>query len=166
MKKYLIALIMLYATLSFAQVDTRMTRINQTSHAPGELDTLIVDVEARSAGNGAVVTYGFQGSIRVSDFLSKADPQVIFLNQLFPAGNYNVTEDYRASKNRIRYVYTYDRGAAQSIGTSWTLVVRIHIVYQADEHPINLSWYEGSPHFFVLNSDNETVTGVEDKVGF
>lgn len=165
MKKYWITFIMLYTSLSFAQVDTRLTLIDKTNHALGELDTLIVDVEARSAGNGVVI-HGFQGSIQVSDWLSNTDPIITFSDQLFPATVYNTTEDYRFSKNRIRYVYTYNRGSAQSIGVSWIRAVRIMIIYQVTEQPIAFSWYKESPHFFVLNSDNETVTGMEYKIEF
>lgn len=164
LKRILIyAFIIISVQFFYGQVDMRIQVAEKINVSVADPDTLIIDVEAVSQDQKTHAISGFQGALKINPALQAEDIEVIFQDYLFPETRYTVTEDYRASMGRIRYVYTHNTGEIGQIGTDWTCVVRIVLILPANQ-AMTFDWFDQLPKYMVTDDQNEAITGKKHPV--
>lgn len=159
---FLLIVLIFSAVGVFAGVDTRLTFVNNIYHSPviGQ-GTLVIDVEAAYNLECPPAIKLFQDAFTLDEVLSAQVLTVTFSNQLFPAPSYSRTEDFNRDLGRVRYIYNYSSGSMVTIYENWTTVVRITIVYTMISATTSISWYDGSPEYFVRDYRGCNITGIE-----
>jgi hypothetical protein len=161
----IVTLLMLVGPSAFALVDTRLVFVSNTYNSPGAgQGTLVLDVEARSMSGSPETIETFQDAFQLDAALRTQYVSIAFSNQLFPSSSYTTTEGYRSSDGRVRCVYTYSTGSRSTIGTSFTQVVRVTIVYNTTASTTTIGWYAGYPDYYVTNSASSVITGSEGAI--
>jgi hypothetical protein len=164
----LLTLIFLVSSSLFATVDARVVLISNTMDSPvaGQA-TLVMDIEAISNA-GAVNVGGFQGGIVLDAAMRAQYISSTFTNQLFTPAAYTTTQDYNTTTaaGRLRFIYTYNAGAYGNVGTTYTPVVRITVVYNMiAATTTNITWRVGAPTWTVLDqAGTGNITGVQEAI--
>jgi hypothetical protein len=159
------ALLFLFGQSVLATVNTRLVFVSNTYNSPSTgQGTLVLDVEAISSGSSVSIN-AFQDAFQLDAALRAQYVSSTFSNQLFPPPpGYNTTQDYDPSSGKIEYIYTLNSGSPSTIGTAYTLVVRVSIVYNMAATTTTISWYAGGPNYYVTNSSNDPITGNEEDI--
>jgi len=160
-------IMLFFTTFALGSVNTRLVKVSNTYNSPSAgKGTLVIDVEAISDA-GVVNISSFQDAFKLDAIFQAQNPVVSFSQELFPAANYTTTQDYTSSGTRvgrIRYIYTFDSGSRQAIGTSYTKIVRVSIEYDMIGNNGVITWYDGNPNFFVTDAGNGEIQGIEEPI--
>jgi hypothetical protein len=161
MKTAIILFLILSAQLIFAVVDTRLVHVSNTRDFPSPgLSTLVLDVEAISNTSNIQIS-AFQDAIQLDAIFRAQAPSISFTHQLFPFSGYTTSEDYRASDGRIRYLFTHNSGSYSTINSTFTRILTISIQYTTGSSTGSISWFSGTPNYYVADNTNTVITGAE-----
>ncbi len=164
MKSKFFIILLIITTFTFAEVNTRLVKVSNTYDSPtAGKGTLVLDVEAISNA-GAVDINSFEDAFQLDAIFRGQNPVVSFSQELFPASEYNTTEEYDNSNGKVKYIYTYDNGTKGNIGASWTKVIRVSIEYDMIDNNGSINWYNGFPNFYVSDNSNHEITGIEEAI--
>jgi hypothetical protein len=174
-KFYLILVLLLLVSYSFAAIDTRLKFVSNYADPANSQGHLFFDVEIRGDGTATPIDL-IQNAILLSETITVDIDTIYFDNFLLPDEDdpstdggyklstlYTILPDSSATWLRIIHVHTGGPIYVLPATTDWHVWFSVEVVYEPKSSTGTASWYPDPmpPLYMIFNDDNDRVEGEE-----